>query len=120
VNCQPDAAVEVIQASDYDQTCAVDTDCVSITEGSSCNACTLNCSNAAISTRSMAQYNADTANILLAAFELCPSSCGGPQSACCRSGKCQWGYPLCPLTGFLETDAGDGESSIGAADASVE
>jgi hypothetical protein len=127
VGCKPDAAVKVIQASDYDQTCAVDTDCVGIVEGSTCNACTLNCSNAAIRKSAMAQYNADTTNILTAAFELCPSSCGGPEAACCRGGLCHWGYPTCPYpTGILETDAGAGAADAGesgdgdAGDASVE
>jgi hypothetical protein len=42
---------------------------------------------------------------LPAAYYQCPSSCGGPESTCCRSGTCQWGYPLCPYPGVLAVDA---------------
>jgi hypothetical protein len=61
------AASPIIRASDYDQSCTKDTDCVEISQGPTCNPCYFSCSNAAINVRSMAQYNADTANLYPAA-----------------------------------------------------
>jgi hypothetical protein len=100
-----DASPRIIQASRYDQTCTVDSDCSGITEGNSCNPCSLNCVNAAINVHALSAYTSDNANLVASAGEQCPSSCGGPESTCCRSGKCQWGYPSCPYPGFLAADA---------------
>ena len=91
-----DASPRIIQASSYDQTCTVDTDCAGITEGNSCNPCSLNCINAAINILALPQYTSDNGNLVSSAETLCPSSCGGPESTCCRGGTCQWGYPSCP------------------------
>jgi hypothetical protein len=108
--CQTGSGVHLIQASSYDQTCAVDTDCTAISEGSTCNACNFSCGNAAINVRGLAQYMKDTADLYPSAYELCPSSCGGPQSTCCRGGTCHWGYPNCPYPGQVvdaSLDVGD-------------
>ncbi len=107
--CSPDAAV--IQASSYDQTCVVDTDCADISEGSTCNACNFSCFNAAINVHSVPQYNSDTANLYPAAFNLCPSSCGGPETTCCHAGTCHRGYPTCPYSVAQPVDSGAGDAS---------
>jgi len=52
------------------------------------------------------QYTSDNATIVTVAEEQCPSSCGGPESTCCRGGLCQRGYPLCPYPGTAAGDAG--------------
>jgi hypothetical protein len=108
--CSPDAAV--IQASSYDRTCSVDTDCTDISEGSTCNACNFSCQNAAININALPQYNSDTANLFPAAFDLCPSSCGGPQPTCCHEGTCHRGYPTCPYSdGLVDAGADSGDAS---------
>jgi hypothetical protein len=51
----PDANAQLIQASNYDQTCALDSDCVAISEGSGCSAGDFNCPSAAIRKGAYAQ-----------------------------------------------------------------
>lgn len=84
----PDACADggehPIQASNYDQSCMTDLDCVAIAEG---NACSLidPCANAAINKGALAQYQSDIAQV--PCFELagCPAEFG----PCCRHGSCQ-------------------------------
>lgn len=87
----PDGSSRPIKASNYDQSCKTDMDCVVINEG---NACSLisNCGAAAINRNDYAKYQSDIANRPC----IGPSSCGrtgaGP---CCRNGQCQWSIALC-------------------------
>ncbi len=62
-----DANPQIIQASSYDQTCTADSDCTGITEGNSCNPCSLSCVNASINVHALPQYTLDNANIVGAA-----------------------------------------------------
>jgi hypothetical protein len=110
--CNPDGGV--IQASSYDRTCTVDTDCAPISEGSTCNACNFSCTNTAINVKALPQYNSDTASLFPAAYNLCPSSCGGPESTCCLGGMCHWGYPACPYPGAQPADSGADSGDAGA------
>jgi hypothetical protein len=75
-----------ISASDYDQTCKVDEDCVAEPEGDFCgsNMCT-NCASAAIGVRAQAQYEADLASKITTPFT-CPCPSGRP--AVCNQGVC--------------------------------
>lgn len=58
-----DASIKLIQASDYDQSCTVDSDCRYIAEGNACTPCAFDCSfAAAINVSALAQYNSDVAN----------------------------------------------------------
>jgi hypothetical protein len=94
-----DASPQVVMASSYDQSCAVDTDCVGVSEGNSCKPCDFNCSNATINAGALAKYTSDTSHFpAVVAFDhgVCPSSCGGPVGLCCLSGKCHLGSP-CPF-----------------------
>jgi hypothetical protein len=103
--CDPNA--RVIRASNYDQTCAVDTDCTAISEGSTCNACNFACPNAAINVNALPQYSSATASLNPAAGDLCASSCGPAMRTCCRGGTCQWGSPTpCPFPGAQPVDSG--------------
>jgi hypothetical protein len=84
-----DAGVLNIQASDYDQTCASDTDCVAISQGNACEPCTLECTTAAISKSAEGPYQVDIAK----AHEgdagvgvICHCPLEFP--ACCLAGKC--------------------------------
>lgn len=49
-----------LRASDYDQDCEVDSDCVAVFEGSACTTC--RCSNAAIATKDANKYTSDLQN----------------------------------------------------------
>jgi hypothetical protein len=74
-----------IKASDYDQTCATDTDCAAVTEGDLCTP-TCQCGNAAINVSAAAQYEADFEKKVSIPAE-CPCPLGPlPQ---CNAGVCQ-------------------------------
>jgi hypothetical protein len=80
-----------IKASDYDQSCAVDSDCVLEPEGDFCgsNQCT-NCAGAVISAKAQARYEADLATKISTPLTCpCPS---GP-TAVCNQGKCATASP---------------------------
>ena len=74
-----------IKASDYDQTCATDTDCTTVFEGNLC-APTCQCANAAINVGAAAQYEADFAK-KVSVPETCPCPLGSPPR--CNRGVCQ-------------------------------
>jgi hypothetical protein len=84
----PDA--EVIAASDYDQSCQTDSDCMPVGVGDFCNPGEGNCANAAISKSAYPKYQADVAKTQ-AAVCVAASSCGGSFGPCCRQGTCQMG-----------------------------
>lgn len=75
-----------IRASDYDQTCAKNSDCIGVTEADLCShtMCT-NCINATINVRALAQYRADFAKKENEPF-LCP--CPPGPTPVCIAGKC--------------------------------
>jgi hypothetical protein len=79
-----DGAERPIQASNYDQSCTTDMDCVAMAEG---NACSLisPCANAAINRGALAQYQSDIAQAPCYALAGCPAGFG----PCCRQGSCQ-------------------------------
>ncbi len=114
-----DANVQLIEASNYDQTCTADSDCVAVGEGNFCYAGSLNCQNsAAINKRSYAQYQADVAKTRGAGC-YAPGSCGEVFGPCCQSGACQMGSQ-CPSDVVLPGDAAvdaRGDAGTDAADA---
>ena len=82
----PDA--QVIQASDYDQSCTTDSDCVAVGEGSFCYPGAGRCPSAAIRTSALAQYQAEVSRTWAVAcfvFGSCTLSLG----PCCRAGTCR-------------------------------
>ena len=83
-----DASAQHIQASDYDQTCNVDNDCVGVAEGDFCSPGAGNCPNATINKGAMAQYQADVAKTRAYSC-YAPGSCGSGNGPCCVAGKCQ-------------------------------
>jgi hypothetical protein len=83
-----DADVQLIQASNYDQTCTTDSDCVAVAEGNFCFP--PNCPSAAINVSATAQYNADVA-MTNAAICGGASSCPTFSGPCCRGGSCSLG-----------------------------
>ena len=119
--CIDDASVKLIQASDYDQSCTVDTDCRGIAEGNACVPCAFACGlGAAINVSALAQYNSDVANTPAVAIKfnmlICASACEEAFGPCCVGGKCQTSTTSqCP---GAATDAGDAAADTGA-DAAV-
>ncbi|HEX8796038.1 MAG TPA: hypothetical protein VF765_34045 [Polyangiaceae bacterium] len=95
-----DATSCIVMASDYDQTCSEDTDCVNVGEVLTCpaNECSF-CRIETISTRAAAQYMATFA-LSTAAIPTDSVPCGCPDEgrACCIRGRCQQCFPLRPLT----------------------
>ena len=86
-----------VKASDYDQSCQVDGDCVGISTRS-CFLCAFNCPNAAINAGALAQYTSDVASstAMLSGQRLACSGDCPIDLPSCVSGRCQWGppYPL--------------------------
>ena len=115
--CIEDAGVKLIQASDYDQSCKVDTDCRSIGEGNACVPCAFACGlGAAINVSALAQYNSDVANTPAVAVKfgglICASACAEAFGPCCVGGRCQTSTTSqCPGTA---TNAGDAAADTGA------
>jgi hypothetical protein len=73
-----------IRAADYDQSCAVDTDCVLESEGDNCSA-QCSCGNVAINVKDQVRYAAD----LAAATNPAPVECQCRAGAgACENGKC--------------------------------
>jgi hypothetical protein len=105
-----DAGCNAVIASDYDQSCVVDTDCVLVMgEVRGCPATACYCPEAAINKDARAQY--------MAAFAQAVASepPGGPHCGCpciggalCRAGKCQAGSCGAPPTDTLPTCADAG------------
>ena len=85
-------------ASSYDQSCKVDSDCVSVHAGDSCDLCALNCPNTAISVSAQAQFMADLVNTpaaISAQRMACAGDCTFQFGPCCIGGMCQMG-DRCP------------------------
>lgn len=124
--CAPGTGSQVIAASSYDQSCAVDSDCAGVSEGDSCKPCDFSCANAAINAGALAKYTSDSSgfpSVVAVAHGVCPSSCGdGPGGPCCVGGKCQVGdqcrsavsAPDASVDALVASDApGDGGCAAG-------
>jgi hypothetical protein len=110
-----DASAQIILASNYDQSCTTDTDCVSVAEGNFCYPGATNCPSAAISTSANAQYQADVAKTRAASC-YAPGNCGEESGPCCVGGKCQVGNEC----GNLAFDASAETGADASIDAHVE
>jgi hypothetical protein len=86
----------MIQASNYDQSCAVDSDCVMVTSGDYCDAGTPTahecfCGGSAINVDAQPQFSADVAKTPIGSGAVqIPGPCGCPPQlrTCCQAGKC--------------------------------
>lgn len=79
-----------LQASNYDPSCKVDSDCVVVQELGFC------CPNAAINVGAQARYTADVDKAPAAcAKKGCNVSCPTTGAPCCRQGTCQLGPSEC-------------------------
>jgi hypothetical protein len=82
-----------IRATDYDRSCAKESDCTGVAEGDFCGGTTCtNCINAAINTNAEAQYQADVSKNVSKPID-CP--CPSPPPLSCVNGTCTVG----PFTG---------------------
>jgi hypothetical protein len=80
-----------IRASDYDQTCAVDSDCVAVDEGDLCVPNHCDCGSAAISAGAQAQYELDySAKLSVVPAGHCP--CPPEANPLCDHGVCSLPY----------------------------
>jgi len=79
-----------ISASNYDQSCAADSDCTGVTEGDYCSATECLCGWGTISVSALPKYNADVAKTPIGsgAIEGALCNCPAEASPCCRSGAC--------------------------------
>lgn len=82
----PDA--DTIQASNYDLSCAADSDCIAVAVGDFCQP-NAGCPNATISKAAQVQYQADVAKTYAGRSCIAESSCGSSGTPCCRQGTCQ-------------------------------
>jgi hypothetical protein len=84
-----DSGLCMISASNYDQSCTVDTDCSMVSSGDYCSATCL-CGGSAINVGALAKFNADVAKTPLGSGALGNVFCGCPFSwgPCCRHGTC--------------------------------
>ena len=86
-----DANIENIQASNYDQSCKVDSDCVGVAEGNACFPCVIQCqSGGAINRNALSRYQSDISKTVGAreTAGLTPCGCPATFAPCCRSGTC--------------------------------
>jgi hypothetical protein len=102
----PDAggapACTTVVASDYDQSCAVDTDCVAVGEVTQCPASPCDgCPSEAINASAMAKYETAIAPDFASepSGQHCSCPCEG--GAVCRNGKCQAAFCSPPTSDTL-------------------
>jgi hypothetical protein len=72
-----------LEATNYDQSCKADSDCVAVFSGSFCGAHTCACENAAINVSSESRYSADFNN---EGAPRCP--CPAAPAVACNQGTC--------------------------------
>ena len=79
-----------ISASNYDQTCLADSDCVIVGEGPECSPCALAYGPfAAINRAAVQEFEADVNRILGGIFPVsCAPACTPSPAVCCRGGSC--------------------------------
>lgn len=78
----------IVVASQYDQCCTVDSDCVAVGEVASCQGVCVNCPAGAINKGAEARYNAAFERAIpLGSGGTCP--CPQESGAVCRNGRCQ-------------------------------
>jgi hypothetical protein len=99
VLCAADAKVQLIQASHYDQSCTVDSDCVEVYVGNACS-CELGCraTLGPINKAAQPQYTADVADaphVVCSCPPATPVLVDAGPVACCVGGQCQTAAGQC-------------------------
>ena len=116
VLCAADAQVQLIQASDYDQSCTVDSDCVEVYVGNACS-CELGCRTTIgpINKAAQPQYTTDVANaphVVCSCPPTPPPLEDAAPVACCVGGQCQTVTGQC--SGPADAGAGAAPADGGA------
>jgi hypothetical protein len=112
-------------ASDYNQACDADSDCVPVAEGDPCTLCGLRCVNAAINIEDLAYYSdaiSRSAAYLSSQRPACDLDCPPASEdfgSCCIAGTCQFGSQ-CGIPGTSRDAAALDASASDVADASAE
>lgn len=84
-----DAACHEIRASDYDQSCTTNADCIEVGQGDPCSgSCAFACASAAINRRAFGCYQVDVANAGMNFTGTVTCNCPADFGACCRGGRC--------------------------------
>ena len=107
-----EANAQLILASNYDQSCMTDKECVAVAEGNFCSPGAGNCGNAAIRMNAYAQYQADVAKTRAASC-FAPGNCGSETGPCCSAGKCLLGSQCAPAVLLGDATAESGMSDGG-------
>ena len=77
----------LIRASDYNQSCTTDSDCVEVGEGNTCDeVCGISCGGQAINRCALPRYETDLAATGFVGNPAC--NCPADFGACCRGGRC--------------------------------
>jgi hypothetical protein len=79
-----------IHASNYDQTCQTDNDCLLVVEGYACASCSVCAPLSAVNRSAISQYEADVAKIVGPTMGGggCAPCCGPILLGCCQGGRC--------------------------------
>ena len=111
-SCSPSTApCSPVLASDYDQSCTVDTDCVAVGEVSSCPAFACDgCTTEAINKSVMAQYMTAFAQAFTSKAPGTGCGCPCESGAVCRGGKCQAAFCGPPTADTLPACANAGDA----------
>jgi hypothetical protein len=111
----PDAAACFIEATNYDQSCSVDSDCVgtgngySIQSGNYCQSMCVNCGRETINRLALAQYQADVAKTPVGSGAIPQEQCSCVMISppCCANGLCAPSCASVSTTDAALNDAGD-------------
>lgn len=87
--CDGGGEIPAISSAEYDRSCNVDADCVSVPEGNICDACALHCLQlGAVNKRVEAQYRKDVAD-LVKQFPKSDCRCPATPDPCCLDRVCR-------------------------------
>ncbi len=94
-----DGGACVISASNYDQSCTIDSDCRMVSSGNYCSASCL-CGGSAVNAAAVAQFNEDVSKTPLGSGALGNVICGCPAESgpCCRHGVCEGSFAACSVS----------------------
>jgi|HubBroStandDraft_3_1064219.scaffolds.fasta_scaffold729208_2 hypothetical protein len=99
-----DATCPAVQASNYDRSCKVDSECIAVLEQDFC------CPSAAVNVDAQSQYMADFDRASAAcATKGCNGKCPQPAGPCCRDGICGLGAQCGAADGEGRTADAGGE-----------
>jgi hypothetical protein len=92
-----DGGACIISASNYDQSCTVDSDCQVVSSGNYCSATCL-CGGSAINASAVAQFNKDVSKIPVGSGARGPlCNCPVESLPCCRHGVCEGSFSACAV-----------------------